>query len=684
MDLIDSLVEYVKDIKPYHTKIYGVDVEYRASEDVNVSITEDLKMQIFLGVPFRGDLDEYRWGVDGYPYIDDPAFDELGQAVFDQYFQISRGWDSVTYDSATWDEDLIMGVPNFKNSGLMYDNIYVQMTETLSFELNDVTVDVEDCVPIVHTPWDADIDGISIISNTNTSIILHGDLRQIFEVVTTFAIIESEFNDGIQGVIDAIFDPVTYTTTVLVTMAMVPATNDGKVQISMWDAYGTGWDGDVEYFTPHPDADIYARTQFTESLRMVDGYTWDDNVAGGWDNLFWDDALLIFNHTSDSFTYDTESPCANLPAEESGITTVNNPVGIVVFSAENMHAPVPLVDYPIVNPNIYFEQTVIDIGWTAHTITNVIWSAVAYSPTVQRFVAVALHYSGTVRIAYSSDAVTWTPIVFGNSFSDVIWIPELNMFYAVGSNANNPTLTYYASSPDGITWTHRFGIPFVIGSGLSQTNFAHRIVWSPELNLLVVVSSMWGPTTPYYIVTSPDGITWTHRPVVGNVWINSPNIIWCNTLGLFVILGNGDTILKSSDGINWTLGFLPTLSPVISGTSKPTWSETRGVITVITWDGRVLTSIDAITWNVVASGQYNTNNMATLTLDEYGGVSVRGDTTGHAYFSRDDVTWIDSSTVPDDQGVNCFCWAPDQNMIVGVKSSGSFKVTIGIPQLGYV
>lgn len=42
LDPVQGLVEYVEDVKPYHTKIIEVLVEYVFTETVNVSITESL------------------------------------------------------------------------------------------------------------------------------------------------------------------------------------------------------------------------------------------------------------------------------------------------------------------------------------------------------------------------------------------------------------------------------------------------------------------------------------------------------------------------------------------------------------------------------------------------------------------------------------------------------------------
>ncbi len=65
-DLIDSLIGYVNDVKPYHTKIFGVEVEYVVEDSIDVEISEDFKMKIFMGLPVNEmkQLGEWNWAHD--------------------------------------------------------------------------------------------------------------------------------------------------------------------------------------------------------------------------------------------------------------------------------------------------------------------------------------------------------------------------------------------------------------------------------------------------------------------------------------------------------------------------------------------------------------------------------------------------------------------------------------------
>jgi hypothetical protein len=164
--------------------------------------------------------------------------------------------------------------------------------------------------------------------------------------------------------------------------------------------------------------------------------------------------------------------------------------------------------------------------------SGVAWTAVAYSLSLNRFVAVGR--SGTQRLAYSADGITWTTQTTFNGipWQDVIWVPELSLFVVSGNHTSTPILT----SPDGITWT---AITAPSGSWTS-------LAWSKNRSVLVAVGDS-------IIMTSSNGLTW----VLGT----SPNLrSWtavCRSeeLDLFVAVCNNTAaqkVMVSADGITWT------------------------------------------------------------------------------------------------------------------------------------
>lgn len=265
MDLIDSLVSYVNEIKPYHTKIYGVNVEYRAIEDINITFNEQLSIECWLGVPFRN-LENFNWTLEQLVIPDDVVDFE---AFYDTH-----------------------------GSGLMSENLIVGFDESISFAITKLTTDNPNIVDTaIGDYWDPDIDGIEVLDYTPTSIAVWGDVVNIINQLSTFDITGSDFNDGSYNIISATYDSVAHRTIILVMVGPDPSGSGGRIQISTWDAIE--WDGNSINDTDRPIADLSAETAFVEQFIMVENYGWDDPLAGGWDNndsfFTWDDAVLWIN-----------------------------------------------------------------------------------------------------------------------------------------------------------------------------------------------------------------------------------------------------------------------------------------------------------------------------------------------------------------------------------------------------
>lgn len=410
-DLIDSLIGYVQDIKPYHTKIYGVEVEYVTSDDVDVTITEDLFMEIDLGLPMLNNLES------------------LAVAVGDD-----DGWDSTLYDELPYDiivteqdgffkdkplivqpTDLDWNAPTTKifdgkryrtPTGFM-DYAFVTMQESLQIEGQIVTRDVEDELTVVNRPWDSPIDGIDVVEYGSNYFKTDNNYVHIFTLVDQFdvRIIDSTDNDGIYRVLNATYDPDKNETTVSIDGTLIPGIPDGLIAIGFYDA--NEWDGDTITQVSQPAADLNAKSTICEGLTIQDGYGWDDpNV--GWDAtddpdfnsppgeknnavffnnpVKWDDAYNIIDAKSticdvnedigwdgsswESVPWDADNFLPGLRWDEgewegspwdSGVIFEKDalePTGIVVFSPERMPIPNPR------NIGQQFTQTVAVNTWT--------------------------------------------------------------------------------------------------------------------------------------------------------------------------------------------------------------------------------------------------------------------------------------------------------------------------------
>jgi hypothetical protein len=160
------------------------------------------------------------------------------------------------------------------------------------------------------------------------------------------------------------------------------------------------------------------------------------------------------------------------------------------------------------------------------------WGAVCWSPTIKKFVAVALN--GTPNAAATSpDGKTWTLRNLGfDDCSAVCW--GNGKFVAISGSTLGSNVG--ATSPNGIIWT-----PMVMATN-------HRwidVKWNSILGLYIASNLFNGDC----INTSPDGVNWTNRVVPagaggGILAITSNGRTICpNT--------NGGTCCASNDGINW-------------------------------------------------------------------------------------------------------------------------------------
>ena len=148
---------------------------------------------------------------------------------------------------------------------------------------------------------------------------------------------------------------------------------------------------------------------------------------------------------------------------------------------------------------------------------------------------------GTVSIQGATSFVTAQTNPKNFRLEGVCFSQSLSLFCAVGFP--DGVDAYIVTSPDGITWTERAN---------PLNKFLKAVTFSESLGLFCAVG---GDVVVgnFYCITSPDGITWTSRVAgIGN-YLNC--VIWCEALGFFIAWGNDLTNQKcrtSPDGITWS------------------------------------------------------------------------------------------------------------------------------------
>jgi hypothetical protein len=349
-DLIDSLIKYVNDIKPFHTKIFGVEVEYRYNEHVAVTITDSLKMNVGFGVP-----------IESYSVIEGPWEYQLNGIT-----RYGR-WDESQFDMYPFDTSTEQLVPA---AGRMSDQVYVSFSEKLEFSVDIIGIDAPDQYTYVNTWWDPDTDGIKIVESTRNSFVVLGNSVSMFRMLPVIRVFDTSINDGVYTVVTAEYDVERNMTYVIVNATLhVMGGNIGKIAVSYYDH--TEWDGDSSVLVVQPKADAYAKSTFGEMFSIMSGYGWDDpnmlwdsptalyddaayllkgtsgkKYTGGWEYLNWDQD---YPWDSDGYLPGDKYDAAGFDntawdADQVAMPHIDDSVGVIAFSAENM--PMPSVYQP--------------------------------------------------------------------------------------------------------------------------------------------------------------------------------------------------------------------------------------------------------------------------------------------------------------------------------------------------
>ena len=234
--------------------------------------------------------------------------------------------------------------------------------------------------------------------------------------------------------------------------------------------------------------------------------------------------------------------------------------------------------------------------------------------------------SGTNRLAYSYNGITWTASLNGNSIitsscNALAWNGSL--WVAGGSGFNK-----LAYSSDGITWTGSTSGNSII------TSSCNAVAWN---------GSLWvaGGTGTNQLAYSSDGITWT-ASTSGNFIITTSCTALAWNGSLWVAGGTETTRLAySSDGITWTSSTSGN-SIFVTACSAVAWN---GTLWVAGGSGtnQLAYSYNGITWTASTSGNSIITNSCNA-LAWNGSLWVAGGSGFNKLaYSSDGITWTESS-----------------------------------------
>ena len=168
--------------------------------------------------------------------------------------------------------------------------------------------------------------------------------------------------------------------------------------------------------------------------------------------------------------------------------------------------------------------------WTPQTsIANNTWKAVAYSPSLSIYVAIANNSANTSSFASSTDGLTWTTqnAVTARVWNDIIWVEDLSWFVAV-ADATSSTAYSFAYSSNGTTWT---GV-----NAPANRNFTN-IIYNRAARLFLAGSS--NSTTEFSYRSNTFTSSWTVSK--NSFTYNNGPVLYISQLSKYLTMRNGNT-----------------------------------------------------------------------------------------------------------------------------------------------
>lgn len=291
-------------------------------------------------------------------------------------------------------------------------------------------------------------------------------------------------------------------------------------------------------------------------------------------------------------------------------------------------------------------------------------SAIAWSPDLGQFVAVAYN-----AIATSTDGNVWTARTSpsAKSWNAVVWADTLNLWVAVA--ADSGASNYAMTSPDGVTWTHR---------ATPDGNWAD-VAWSSADGVLLAVND--STLNANDAMSSTDGTTWTGRdgslaPPLGD-W--DYGVAYSSTLDLFVAAGDRDSYFKVMTSSNGT-----TLTNTATGSNDFAASGRQ-----IRWIGSpvnkfvmgqisatygMVYSANGTSWTTIDTSVFESSpNILDIAYDSTSGYAVTITDTAKVLTSTDGATWSQLTTPgPASAQWRSIVYAPSLNKFVAMSTSGAY------------
>jgi hypothetical protein len=363
------------------------------------------------------------------------------------------------------------------------------------------------------------------------------------------------------------------------------------------------WSSQLELFI------AVSNSSFMVSKNGVNWYIRNDNNTNSIKNICWSPSLNIFvicgsnnNSTYAAFGVSNKILDTNVYTPSSTNTILSN-LQTVSFSTF-----LPSITWRSIcwssklqlfvavgSSSLIISQD--GINWSIQTVPANDWYSVCWSPELSIFVAVSSTGTGN-RAITSPDGINWTSRTpaANNNWSSICWSSTLGLFVAISSNGT--TSNNIMTSVDGINWISRTS---------PATSAWSSICWSQELSLFVAVSTTSGANN---VMVSSNGTTWSgYASGVGNM----KSVCWSPKLGMFMTTcaSNNQIYVYSYNGKNWISN---SYNLQTTNLYSCTWCDTLGLFIVIGYFSTYSTlsySFNGLQWYAIL----NSTNSITLYLN---------------------------------------------------------------------
>lgn len=292
-DPIQGLVDYVNDIKPFHTKILEVNIDDLIVDNMLVTITESVHMYINISLSDGMDVT-----IDDSDFVFVPTHLELvdGMLVYVNDPVSNIGWGEPSWDIAGWSTEPSSFVPIVSTDGANTITLYTDVTRFLRvgqfiailhstnndgvYEISNISVtggntELTLIDPDFVTNYTYNIVAVSIGSKTFS---IQGSHTATYHPSATFYVGGSTGNDGLYHVASSFYDLALNRTIVTTVEPISSAIADGFLRHPLYNLYITtppsfplSTDGDLGIATvPRP---------FISGAMPVGTPTSDDNMT---------------------------------------------------------------------------------------------------------------------------------------------------------------------------------------------------------------------------------------------------------------------------------------------------------------------------------------------------------------------------------------------------------------------